>query len=52
MQINKGVSMKSRKKEKQEKMYNIVMAISVIAIMVMYFGGNDSKLQELNIPVR
>ncbi|MFR5704057.1 MAG: hypothetical protein ACLUD0_20830 [Eubacterium ramulus] len=41
--------MKSRKKEKQEKMYNIVMAISVIAIMVMYFGGNDSKLQEFGV---
>ena len=30
-------------------MYNIVMAISVIAIMVMYFGGNDSKLQEFGV---
>lgn len=49
MQINKGVSMKSRKKEKQEKMYNIIMAISVIAIMVMYFGGNDIKLQEFGV---
>lgn len=41
--------MKSRKKEKQEKMYNIIMAISVIAIMVMYFGGNDIKLQEFGV---
>lgn len=30
-------------------MYNIIMAISVIAIMVMYFGGNDIKLQEFGV---